>query len=153
MFWCRTGYLLYLLYCTKVQNHWRCCLGYFSEYILTVKRKILLSHAQSCWIVTGSVFTDFLSVYVFTSANWDTVGHASVWNERSRTTSGQTSEESACIFYRHKDNPSVSNTLRKIAENTSDSVYQSTNGSYRLLWTQSSFTLMTLLLSWLMLQY
>lgn len=56
------------------------------------------------------VFAVFLSVYVLTSANWDAVGHASVWNERSRAVSGQSSEESGCVFYRHKDNPSVSDT-------------------------------------------
>ncbi|XP_049897430.1 proteasome assembly chaperone 1 [Epinephelus moara] len=48
-----------------------------------------------------------LSAYVLTSENWDAVGHASVWNERSGAVTGQTSEESACVFYRHKDNPSV----------------------------------------------
>jgi len=58
-------------------------------------------------LAVGHNAARFLSVYVLTSANWDTVGHASAWNERSRPVTGQTSEESACVFYRHKDNPSV----------------------------------------------
>ncbi|XP_041808286.1 proteasome assembly chaperone 1 isoform X2 [Chelmon rostratus] len=56
-------------------------------------------------LAVGHNAARFLSVYVLTSAGWDTVGHASVWNERSRP--GQTGEESACVFYRQKDNPSV----------------------------------------------
>ncbi|KAM7374706.1 hypothetical protein PAMP_007349 [Pampus punctatissimus] len=58
-------------------------------------------------LAVGHNAARFLSVYVLTSANWDAVGHASVWNERSRAVTGQSSEESACVFYRHKDNPSV----------------------------------------------
>ncbi|CAJ1063417.1 proteasome assembly chaperone 1 [Xyrichtys novacula] len=58
-------------------------------------------------LAVGHNAARFLSVYVLTSPNWDPVGHASVWNERSRAVSGQTSEESACVFYRQKDNPSV----------------------------------------------
>ncbi|XP_026228363.1 proteasome assembly chaperone 1 [Anabas testudineus] len=58
-------------------------------------------------LAVGHNAARFLSVYVLTSANWDAVGHASVWNERSRPATVQTSGESACIFYRHKDNPSV----------------------------------------------
>lgn len=58
-------------------------------------------------LAVGHNASRFLSVYVLTSANWDTVGHASAWNERSRAVTGQTSQESACVFYRHKDNPSV----------------------------------------------
>nr|XP_020454013.1 proteasome assembly chaperone 1 [Monopterus albus] len=58
-------------------------------------------------LAVGHNAARFLSVYVLTSANWDTVGHASVWNERSRPVTGQASEESACVFYRHKENPSV----------------------------------------------
>ncbi|XP_019941076.1 proteasome assembly chaperone 1 isoform X1 [Paralichthys olivaceus] len=56
-------------------------------------------------LAVGHNAARFLSVYVLTSANWDTVGHASVWNERSQA--GQTSKDSACVFYRHKENPSV----------------------------------------------
>lgn len=63
-------------------------------------------------MLSASVSTGFLSVHVLTSANWDAVGHASVWNERSRAATGQTSEE--CVFYRQKDNPSVSDSLSKI---------------------------------------
>lgn len=63
-----------------------------------------------------SVLTGFLSVYVLTSANWDAVGHASVWNERSRAVTGQPGADSECVFYRQKDNPSVSN--RPNAEGT-----------------------------------
>ncbi|KAM6907016.1 proteasome assembly chaperone 1 [Xenentodon cancila] len=58
-------------------------------------------------LAVGQKAAGFLSVYVLTSSNWDTVGRASMWNERSRAGTGQTSEESACVFYRHKDNPSV----------------------------------------------
>ncbi|XP_034540386.1 proteasome assembly chaperone 1 [Notolabrus celidotus] len=58
-------------------------------------------------LAVGHNATRFLSVYVLTSAKWDAVGHASVWNERSRAVSGQSSEESACVFYRQKDDPSV----------------------------------------------
>ncbi|XP_023277346.1 proteasome assembly chaperone 1 [Seriola lalandi dorsalis] len=58
-------------------------------------------------LAVGHNAARFLSVYVLASANWRAVGHASVWNERSRAVTGQTSEESACVFYRHKDNPSV----------------------------------------------
>lgn len=58
-------------------------------------------------LAVGHNAARFLSVYVLTSANWDAVGHASVWNERSRAVSGQSSEESACVFYRQKDSPSV----------------------------------------------
>ncbi|XP_028323439.1 proteasome assembly chaperone 1 [Gouania willdenowi] len=55
-------------------------------------------------IAVGLNAASFMSVYVLSSAKWDRVGHASVWNERSRAIS---SEDSPCIFYRHKDNPSV----------------------------------------------
>lgn len=58
-------------------------------------------------LAVGHNAAKFLSVYVLTSANWDTLGHASVWNERSRAVTGQSSEESACVFYRHKENPTV----------------------------------------------
>ncbi|XP_062262783.1 proteasome assembly chaperone 1 isoform X1 [Platichthys flesus] len=58
-------------------------------------------------LAVGHNAARFLSVYVLTSANWDKVGHASVWNERSRAVTGQTSKESACVFYRHKENPTV----------------------------------------------
>lgn len=65
----------------------------------------------SVWVVTrGCVSTGFLSVFVLASANWDPVGHASVWNERSRPAAGQSGEET-CVFYRQKDKPSVSYTL------------------------------------------
>jgi len=77
------------------------------------RRIRLWSQASCCWILRGCVFTGFLSVYVLTPAKWDTVGRASVWNERSRAGTGQSSEESACVFHRHKDNPSVSRTLKK----------------------------------------
>ncbi|KAA8586539.1 hypothetical protein FQN60_000375, partial [Etheostoma spectabile] len=67
-----------------------------------------LEEKSCCGMLRGSVFTGFLSVYVLTSENWAAVGHASVWNERSRAGTGITSEEeTACAFYRHKDNPSV----------------------------------------------
>ncbi|XP_034406798.1 proteasome assembly chaperone 1 [Cyclopterus lumpus] len=55
-------------------------------------------------LAVGDNAARFLSVYIPTSENWDAVGHASVWNERSRAV---TSEESACVFHRHKNNPSV----------------------------------------------
>ncbi|XP_029304676.1 proteasome assembly chaperone 1-like [Cottoperca gobio] len=58
-------------------------------------------------LAVGHNAARFLSVYVLTSENWDAVGHASVWNERSRAGAGTSSEESACVFYRRKDDPSV----------------------------------------------
>ncbi|KAM8834699.1 proteasome assembly chaperone 1 [Synchiropus picturatus] len=58
-------------------------------------------------LAVGHNAARFLSVYVLTSEGWDPVGRASVWNERSRAGAGQSSEESACLFYRHKDHPSV----------------------------------------------
>ncbi|KAM9846908.1 proteasome assembly chaperone 1 [Aulostomus maculatus] len=58
-------------------------------------------------LAVGHNAARFLSVYVLTSSNWDAVGHVSVWNERSRGVTGQSSEESACVFYRRKENPSV----------------------------------------------
>uniref|UniRef100_A0A3P8U0A6 Proteasome assembly chaperone 1 n=1 Tax=Amphiprion percula TaxID=161767 RepID=A0A3P8U0A6_AMPPE len=58
-------------------------------------------------LAVGHNAASFLSAYVLSSANWDAVGHASVWNERSRAVTGQHSEESACVFHRRKDNPSV----------------------------------------------
>ncbi|KAM3868706.1 proteasome assembly chaperone 1 [Diretmus argenteus] len=58
-------------------------------------------------VAVGHNAARFLSVYVLNSANWDTVGHASIWNERTQVGAGQTSKESACLFYQHKDNPSV----------------------------------------------
>ncbi|XP_022050039.1 proteasome assembly chaperone 1 [Acanthochromis polyacanthus] len=58
-------------------------------------------------LAVGHNAASFLSAYVLSSANWDAVGHASVWNERSRAVTGQNSEESACVFHRRKDNPSV----------------------------------------------
>nr|XP_046266327.1 proteasome assembly chaperone 1 [Scatophagus argus] len=58
-------------------------------------------------LAVGHNAARFLSVYVLTSANWDAVGHASVWNERSRAVTEQTSVDSACVFYRRKDDPSV----------------------------------------------
>ncbi|XP_024122109.1 proteasome assembly chaperone 1 isoform X1 [Oryzias melastigma] len=58
-------------------------------------------------LAVGHNAASFLSAYVLSSSNWDAVGRASVWNERSRAVAGQSSEDSACVFYRHKDNPSV----------------------------------------------
>ncbi|CAK6973163.1 proteasome assembly chaperone 1 [Scomber scombrus] len=58
-------------------------------------------------LAVGHNAARFLSVCVLNSANWDAVGHASVWNERSRAVTGQTSDESGCVFYRQKANPSV----------------------------------------------
>lgn len=58
-------------------------------------------------LAVGQNASSFLSAYILSSANWEAVGRASAWNERSRAVSGQSSEESSCIFHRHKDNPSV----------------------------------------------
>ncbi|XP_047463994.1 proteasome assembly chaperone 1 [Mugil cephalus] len=58
-------------------------------------------------LAVGPNAARFLSVYVLASQSWDAVGHASVWNERSRAASGQTAEESECVFYRRKDDPTV----------------------------------------------
>ncbi|XP_035522669.1 proteasome assembly chaperone 1, partial [Morone saxatilis] len=57
-------------------------------------------------LAVGHNAARFLSVYVLTSANWDAVGHASVWNERSRAVTGHAGEDS-CVFYRQKENPTV----------------------------------------------
>ncbi|KAJ7996994.1 hypothetical protein DPEC_G00224310 [Dallia pectoralis] len=61
-------------------------------------------------IAVGPNATVFLSAYVL-AESWDAVGHVSLWNEKSRCTSRQTSAplpgEPACRFYRHRDNPSV----------------------------------------------
>lgn len=54
-------------------------------------------------------------MYVLTSTKWDKVGHASVWNEMSQAATGQTGVESACVFYRQKDNPSVSEMLDQLS--------------------------------------
>ncbi|CAB1316539.1 unnamed protein product [Coregonus sp. 'balchen'] len=49
--------------------------------------------------------------------SWDAVGHASLWNERSRGSSRQSIAplpgEPACLFYRHRDNPAVFGCLQK----------------------------------------
>ncbi|XP_029030210.1 proteasome assembly chaperone 1 [Betta splendens] len=58
-------------------------------------------------LAVGHNAARFLSVYVLTSENWDVVGRASLWNERSRPAAGKSSEDSICVFYRNKDNPSV----------------------------------------------
>uniref|UniRef100_A0A1A8PD45 Proteasome assembly chaperone 1 n=1 Tax=Nothobranchius rachovii TaxID=451742 RepID=A0A1A8PD45_9TELE len=58
-------------------------------------------------LAVGHNAASFLSAYVLASAKWDAVGRALVWNERSRAATGQTGEESACVFYRHKDTPAV----------------------------------------------
>ncbi|XP_061659930.1 proteasome assembly chaperone 1 isoform X2 [Syngnathoides biaculeatus] len=55
-------------------------------------------------LAVGHNASRFLSVYVLASDMWDTVGHASMWNERSRAGSG---DRSSCVFYRHKDEPSI----------------------------------------------
>ncbi|XP_061558722.1 proteasome assembly chaperone 1 [Phycodurus eques] len=55
-------------------------------------------------LAVGHNASRFLSVYVLSSEKWDAVGRASVWNERSRAGRG---EQSACLFYRHRDEPSV----------------------------------------------
>ncbi|CAN9501176.1 unnamed protein product [Ophioblennius macclurei] len=62
-------------------------------------------------LAVGPNAARFLSVYVLSSADWEAVGRASVWNERSRTAAaaaaGSSGEESACVFYRRKDDASV----------------------------------------------
>ncbi|XP_056266931.1 proteasome assembly chaperone 1 [Pseudoliparis swirei] len=58
-------------------------------------------------LAVGQNAARFLSAYVPTSELWEAVGHASAWNERSRAVTGTTGEESACVFHRNKDNPSV----------------------------------------------
>uniref|UniRef100_A0A1A7WGT3 Proteasome assembly chaperone 1 n=1 Tax=Iconisemion striatum TaxID=60296 RepID=A0A1A7WGT3_9TELE len=58
-------------------------------------------------LAVGHNAASFLSAYVLASAKWDAVGRALVWNERSRAVTGQASEESACVFYRHTDVPAV----------------------------------------------
>ncbi|KAI4814462.1 hypothetical protein KUCAC02_003655 [Chaenocephalus aceratus] len=55
-------------------------------------------------LAVGHNAARFLSVYALSSENWDALGRASVWNERS---GGFASEESTCVFYRPKDNPAV----------------------------------------------
>ncbi|KAM9728992.1 proteasome assembly chaperone 1 [Menidia menidia] len=58
-------------------------------------------------IGVGHNASSFLSAYVLASAGWAAVGRASAWNERSRAVTGQSGEDSACVFHRHKDTPSV----------------------------------------------
>ncbi|XP_008330873.1 proteasome assembly chaperone 1 [Cynoglossus semilaevis] len=58
-------------------------------------------------LAVGHNAASFLSVYVLTSSSWETVGHVSVWNERTKASTGQSSKESACVFHRNKDDPSV----------------------------------------------
>ncbi|XP_069001894.1 proteasome assembly chaperone 1 [Embiotoca jacksoni] len=55
-------------------------------------------------LAVGQNAACFLSAYVLSSDTWEAVGRASAWNERSRAAAG---EESACVFYRRKDDPSV----------------------------------------------
>lgn len=89
---------------------------------LEEKREVRLQWSPdiSDWLKSGNKFqcsdfllavghnaARFLSAHVLTSANWDVVGHVSVWNERNLVGSGQTGVESACVFHRQKDNPSV----------------------------------------------
>ncbi|XP_049598893.1 proteasome assembly chaperone 1 [Syngnathus scovelli] len=54
-------------------------------------------------LAVGHNASRFLSVYVLASEKWDAVGRASVWNERSRPRSS----DQSCVFYRHRDEPSV----------------------------------------------
>lgn len=75
-----------------------------------VRQSHVSSEKQQIPWTSLSVHPGFLSVHALTSANWDTVGHSSLWNERNQATTGQTSVESACVFHRQKDNTSVSNT-------------------------------------------
>lgn len=49
----------------------------------------------------------FLSAHILGFANWEAVGRAVAWNERSRSGTGPSGEEPACVFYRHKDDLSV----------------------------------------------
>ncbi|KAM9331699.1 proteasome assembly chaperone 1 [Pholidichthys leucotaenia] len=58
-------------------------------------------------LAVGHNAASFLSAYVLSSSNWEPVGRASAWNERSRAVTGQNGEESACVFYRHKDDQSA----------------------------------------------
>lgn len=58
-------------------------------------------------LAVGHNAARFLSVYILTSEVWDPVGRASVWNDRSRVGAARSGEESVCLFYRHKDDPSV----------------------------------------------
>ncbi|MEQ2234927.1 hypothetical protein ILYODFUR_036425 [Ilyodon furcidens] len=73
-------------------------------------------------LAVGHNAASFLSAYVLASANWDAVGRAVAWNERSRSATGQSGEESACVFYRHKDDLSVSDTARKTAPHNMSAV-------------------------------
>lgn len=71
-------------------------------------------------MLRGSVLAGFLSAYILGFANWEAVGRAVAWNERSRSGTGPSGEEPACVFYRHKDDPSVSDMPTKTApQNTS----------------------------------
>uniref|UniRef100_A0A4W5NLD7 Proteasome assembly chaperone 1 n=1 Tax=Hucho hucho TaxID=62062 RepID=A0A4W5NLD7_9TELE len=62
-------------------------------------------------IAVGQNAAGFLSACVLNAESWDAVGCASLWNERSRGSSRQSSAplpgEPACLFYRHRDNPAV----------------------------------------------
>ncbi|XP_034033367.1 proteasome assembly chaperone 1 [Thalassophryne amazonica] len=58
-------------------------------------------------LAVGHNATGFLSMYVLTPARWTKVGHATVWNERSRACAGPADLDCRCVFYRHKDKPLV----------------------------------------------
>ncbi|XP_057676044.1 proteasome assembly chaperone 1 isoform X2 [Corythoichthys intestinalis] len=55
-------------------------------------------------LAVGHNASRFLSVYVLASEKWESVGSASVWNERNQAGSGQ---QSGCVFFRRRDEPSV----------------------------------------------
>ncbi|XP_027887885.1 proteasome assembly chaperone 1 [Xiphophorus couchianus] len=58
-------------------------------------------------LAVGHNAASFLSAYILASANWDVVGRAVAWNEMSRSGTGPSGEGSACVFYRHKDEPAA----------------------------------------------
>ncbi|CAF97322.1 unnamed protein product [Tetraodon nigroviridis] len=58
-------------------------------------------------LAVGHNAARFLSVHALASSHWDVVGHSLLWNERNDSTTAKTAVESACVFHRQKDNPSV----------------------------------------------
>ncbi|XP_056141279.1 proteasome assembly chaperone 1-like [Lampris incognitus] len=58
-------------------------------------------------LAVGHNAASFLSAYFVKTENWKAIGHATLWNERTSTRVGQTSEQPTGVFYRHVEDPSV----------------------------------------------
>ncbi|KAM4620915.1 proteasome assembly chaperone 1 [Polymixia lowei] len=82
-------------------------LEWYPEETLSIRPGSNVLQCSDFIIAVGHNATSFLSVYVLNSESWKAVGHASIWNERTKGIPGQTDLEPACVFYRHMDSPSV----------------------------------------------